>query len=123
MTVRLRDIPALPLIVLLHLIFTLSSLLVRIAEGLQRQDSLSTVVKPPRHVAVVFSVAPNSSKRALTAVRSTHQRKALVESVQRLVAWASEAGTTELSVWDGQGQCHRQVCEGVMTDSRAVATL
>jgi len=103
MSLRLRDIPAIPLIFILHLLFTLASLVVRIAEGLRRREALSSAVKPPRHIAVVLSTAPNAEKKAASIARDLQRRRAIVESIQRLVAWASEAGTTELSIWDGQG--------------------
>lgn len=113
MALRLRDIPALPLIVLLHLLFTLSSFLVRIAEGLQRQEPPSAATKPARHIALVLSTPPNAVKRSTSVARDAQRRRAVVESVQRLVAWASEVGTTELSIWDGHGEsavCCADLC-------------
>jgi hypothetical protein len=87
---RLRDLLGLPFFILLHLIFTLSSVFKRVSEVITWRVEVSPSTRPPKHVALVFS----SSSRQ----RQLQEAAVLVESVRRVVAWAGELGVEEVSV-------------------------
>ena len=103
---RLRDLPSLPLLLFLHLIFTLSSLFLRFFQLFPPPSHDPTLtsrrVLPPRHIALVLSYP--SSPKSLT--HAFEARRALVESVSRAVRWAGEEGVEEMSIWDGRGTSH-----------------
>ncbi|ORY31959.1 hypothetical protein BCR39DRAFT_524797, partial [Naematelia encephala] len=98
---RLRDIPALPLLFLLHILFTLLSLLLRTYQLLTSPRPLKTPAsfqRPIRHIAVVLRPSTSSYD-----VKVRQETLALKESVKRVVRWASEMGVSEVSVFDGKG--------------------
>ncbi|WVO23666.1 uncharacterized protein IAS62_005021 [Cryptococcus decagattii] len=113
-TLRLLLLPiSYPLFVLLHLIFCVFSLLLRIYQALTTPLS-STIdiehVPPPKHIGLVLV----STMRSAGGVRGRasgmsgkerrkREREGLVESVRRVVEWAGERDVAEVSVWDGQG--------------------
>ena len=103
MPFRLRDLPSLPLLALLHLLFTTSSLLLRLYELLQtpppRPSSRAKVKPPPKHVALALQPR-TGTEEAVSASASVS-----LESVRSAVRWAGAKGVGELSVWDGCGQC------------------
>jgi len=107
---RLRDLLSLPLFILLHVLFTVSSLALRLYESLSQpspraRPPRNQARRPPRHVALVLSHPPPLPPRgwSLDIKRFTEERKALIESVRRAVQWAGEEGVVEMSVYDGQG--------------------
>ncbi|WWC57909.1 uncharacterized protein I303_100444 [Kwoniella dejecticola CBS 10117] len=90
-----------PFFILLHLIFVLSSLVLRTYETFTLASSLYTNATsdtedgtPPKHLAVIL-VPSNKYRKG--------ERESLSESILRSVGWASRAGIGELSFWDGQG--------------------
>jgi hypothetical protein len=112
---RLRDIPALPLLFLLHLIFTISSLFLRIYEVLTNAetdldyDALSSSntsptrrkeSQPPKHVGMVLLTPTNLARRDWKA----KDRARTVECVLNLVGLAAEQGVAELSLYEASGQ-------------------
>jgi len=106
MTFRLRDLPAYPILALLHLLFTVSSLCVRFGESIVARRPAARAVRPPRHIALVLSKPAGS--RAVDASRRkgdrAGERRAVVESIKRVVDWADSEGVDELSVWDSHGE-------------------
>lgn len=122
MTYRIRDIPALPLFFLLHLIFTLSSLFLRVYELLTASDGDATAddlsatpsslarreTSPPKHVGMVI-LSPNTPSRNRGRVEATRrpiagERSRMVECVLNLVELAAEEGVKELSVYERTGE-------------------
>ena len=98
---RLRDVLFIPVLFLLHLLFTISSLFLRIYEAITDRPDTSTPVKttsPPRHVALVLAGSASGNK-----ARPAAGRGAVIESVRRVVNLAGSEGVTELSVWDANG--------------------
>lgn len=98
-----------PLLVLLHLSFTLFSLLLRISESFARPLSNNQRTTIPHHVALCLpSNNSGSHNRSQARVRSTkiseQERRALVETLRRAVRWAIEDGIRELSVYSDLGQ-------------------
>lgn len=113
-TLRLLLLPiSYPLFVLLHLIFCVFSLLLRIYQALTTPLS-STIdiehVPPPKHIGLVLVPTMRSAGSARGRAngmsgkeRRKREREGLVESVRRVVEWAGERDVAEVSVWDGQG--------------------
>ena len=103
---RLRDILAYPLFALLHLLFTITSLAVRIGESLTSSRTIARAAKAPRHIALVLSDRShpkyNGAKRRSRDAGPV-ERRAVVESIRRAVEWADYEGVQELSVWDDHG--------------------
>lgn len=96
---RARDRLALPLLYLLHLIFTLSSLILRLYQsifGSQHEQRPTKPIKPPRHVALVLSASSYSS----TTDGRKAQQLAWLHSIERVEKLAMEEGVSSLSVWD-----------------------
>jgi hypothetical protein len=100
-----QDYLLLPVLLILHVVFSLASLTVRIIEATQTRvrhnGNMNTAARaqalrgPPSHIALVLVPSRGRQKQ---------QEAALVESVRRAVEWAGESGVQELSVWDGQGE-------------------
>jgi hypothetical protein len=81
-----------PLLILLHVVFTLSSITLRVFQT--RSDSPRELTKPPpKHVAIILV---DGGDPQLMAAR-------FVESVRRAILWAAEWGVQDLSVWDTAG--------------------
>ncbi|TXT05855.1 uncharacterized protein COLE_07175 [Cutaneotrichosporon oleaginosum] len=81
-----------PLLILLHVFFTLSSITLRVFQ--MRSDSPRELSKPPpNHVALILV---DGGDTQLMAAR-------YVESVRRAILWAAEWGVNHLSVWDTAG--------------------
>lgn len=82
-----------PFLLALHILFTISSVLLRLFQS--SPPSLPELEKPaPEHIALIL--VPGKGDRRETAER-------YVESVRRGVQWAADWGTPVLSVWDGEG--------------------
>jgi len=95
---------ALPLLVTLHLLFSLFSLLLRITQSVSRTGATVHQVVTPYHVALCL---PTRSLRRPThglQALDTKERRALVESIRRAVKWAGEDGVRELSVYTNLGE-------------------
>ncbi|GMK59105.1 hypothetical protein CspeluHIS016_0701200 [Cutaneotrichosporon spelunceum] len=81
-----------PLLILLHVIFTLSSITLRVFQT--RADNPRELTKrPPSHVALILV---DGGDPEIMAAR-------FVESVRRAILWAAEWGVRDLSVWDTAG--------------------
>lgn len=104
MSHRWRDIPCFPILLLLHLIFTLSSLIVRLAESLSSPSLGSSANSPPRHLAIVLAHSRHNGRRSADSHGQFLEKRAIVESVKRLIERAGEEGVGEVSVWDRQGE-------------------
>lgn len=107
MSFRLRDLPAYPILALLHLLFTITSLIVRIGESLTSSRTLARAAKPPGHIALVLSDRSDVETTRSTRTKrdeNAGERRAVVESIRRVVEWADYAGTDEVSVWDRRGK-------------------
>jgi hypothetical protein len=115
---RLRDIPFLPLLLLLHIIFTLSSLLLRLYEALTDSSTLPPrTFVPPKHVAlslpasvpVTVTLTREQSRRRTEAAAALRRRKELeleraaVGSVLRVARWAVREGVETISVHEPSG--------------------
>lgn len=82
-----------PALLLLHWLFTVSSIVLRVVQS--RPAALPELTKPaPSHLALIL--VPGKGSRKVIAER-------YVESVRRAVLWAGEWGVNSISVWDGQG--------------------
>ena len=106
----IRGLVSLPLLIALHIIFTLSSILLRLFQALAPSPAhtfATSQIDPPGHLALVLAPSHLSSSRPSTRTSISdgisEERDALVESVRRAVKWAGEEGIRELSIWDGQG--------------------
>lgn len=83
-----------PLLILLHVSFTLSSIVLRALQT--RPDSPRELSKQaPEHVALIL-VDNGGEAQQLIVER-------LVESVRRAILWSAEWGVRDLSVWDTAG--------------------
>ncbi|OWZ29521.1 hypothetical protein C356_06123 [Cryptococcus neoformans c45] len=102
-----------PLFILLHLTFSVFSLLLRIYQALTTPLS-STIdiehVLPPKHIGLVLvpNLRSGGGVRGRAGgvsgkERRKREREGLVVSVRKVVEWAGERGVAEVSVWDGQG--------------------
>ncbi len=116
--VRLRDVPALPLLYLLHLVFTLSSLLLRLYEALRASvtsdnrdtgaavSRSTTNAQPPRHVALVLALSGSSARKLSGTSRGKRQsarwREAAVESVRRASSSGRSRSAFSTSVYTTQ---------------------
>ncbi|KAL7418902.1 hypothetical protein Q5752_006586 [Cryptotrichosporon argae] len=100
---RASTVVLFPLLVLLHLAFTLSSLLYRLVQTLRRRPPAARPsVPPPRHVAVSFALPPRARGGALSGA----EEERLVECVRGAMRGAAEWGVDELSVWDVAGHAY-----------------
>ncbi|KAK8845338.1 hypothetical protein IAR55_006051 [Kwoniella newhampshirensis] len=115
---------ALPLFILLHLIFIISSLFLRTYQALtaplpsgsfllneydpsgpsRTQSPRKDTCQAPKHLGLVLAPSTRRSGQAL-ALRGKGRREkdAIVESILRAVEWGGERGIAEISIWDGQG--------------------
>lgn len=99
---------ALPLLVLLHLIFSLFSLLLRITQSFARSSATVLQITTPQHVALCLPI--RTTRRSGPAFGpgrpglESKERRALVESIRRAVRWAGEDGVKELSVYSNLGK-------------------
>ncbi|KAL1408696.1 hypothetical protein Q8F55_005509 [Vanrija albida] len=86
-----------PFLVLLHVAFTLSSIVLRIFQANPTPPDELTK-DPPQHAALIFvpGATKSAESRRLVAER-------YIESVRRAVQWAGEWGVGTISVWDGEG--------------------
>ena len=105
---RPRDVISFPLLFLLHLLFTLSSLFVRFLELFPEKQhrQLNTSVlrgKPPKHVALVLSLPAVRAPAGSDVIIRSGEAKALVSSVRRAADWAGEEGIQEISIYEGRG--------------------
>lgn len=117
---RIRDLPALPFLLLLHLCFTLSSLFLRTYELLTNPEtdldyedvSNGTPVdrrpasgNAPKHVAMVIlpPVAHRRNGEASTTKWSRDERARVVECVLNLAELASEEEVPEVSIYEASG--------------------
>ncbi|KAK4689094.1 hypothetical protein P7C73_g1020, partial [Tremellales sp. Uapishka_1] len=94
---RIKALASYPVLVLLHLLFTLSSLLLRIYEVRSTLPSSLRRGSPPNHVGFVFV---------------GRRRERFRQSVRRIVKYAGEEGIRELSVWSDGGlveTCQREI--------------
>lgn len=99
---RLRDIPAIPLLALLHALFILTSLVVRVFECLRSPQPPRRDGRPPRHVAIVLT-SHNTFDQTTSLKHQARLQFAVVESVRRCIEWAAEGGIAEISVWNKDG--------------------
>ncbi|WWC97254.1 hypothetical protein V866_004133 [Kwoniella sp. B9012] len=89
-----------PFFILLHLLFVLSSLLLRTYETFTSQSTSADQLQderqipPPKHLALVL--VPSKTRRK-------DEKTALVKSILRAIEWSGDWGVEELSIWDGQG--------------------
>jgi hypothetical protein len=99
---------ALPLLVLLHLVFSLFSLLLRITQSFAKSSATVLQISTPQHVALCLPFrtigrsGPTSRPGSLGL--ESKERRALVESIRRAVRWAGEDGVKELSVYSNLGK-------------------
>ncbi|RSH90575.1 hypothetical protein EHS25_001180 [Saitozyma podzolica] len=113
---RLRDIPFLPLLLLLHVVFTLSSLLLRLYEALTTSSTLPPrTFVPPKHVAlslpasVPVTTVRGRSRTETQSAAAVRRRKELeleraaVGSVLRAARWAVREGVETVSVHESSG--------------------
>jgi small-conductance mechanosensitive channel len=96
----------LPLLVLLHLLFSLFSLALRITQSVSKTGAVIRQVSVPRHIAL--SLPSSSHRRGTNRIREKpgarlRERRALLETLKRAVRWAGEDGVTELSVYTDLG--------------------
>ncbi|TXT10820.1 hypothetical protein VHUM_02325 [Vanrija humicola] len=86
-----------PFLVLLHIVFTLSSIVLRIFQANPTPPDELTK-DPPQHAALILvpGATKSAESRRLVAER-------YIESVRRAVQWAGEWGVGTISVWDGEG--------------------
>jgi hypothetical protein len=132
---RLRDIPFLPLLLLLHVVFTLSSLLLRLYEALTTSSTLPPrTFVPPKHVAlslpasVPVTTGRGRSRTETQSAAAVRRRKELeleraaVGSVLRAARWAVREGVETVSVHESSGgypdsamhePCEARVSHGV----------
>ena len=128
---KILSIICFPLLALLHLVFILFSLLVRVFEALQKPTAVSPTKAAPRHVGLVL-LSDSSPHRVRSPIqrrlyRSTVVRyiwaglvatgwltrrsrrrpdaeKAVLESIHRAILWAGSSGVSELSIFDDNGE-------------------
>ncbi|WVQ81004.1 hypothetical protein IAT38_003111 [Cryptococcus sp. DSM 104549] len=93
---------ALPLFALLHVLFTLLSLLLRTYQALTTPlaEADTPLNAPPKHIGLVLVPTVQAKGKG---GRWRTERERLVESLKEVVGWAAERGVQEVSVWDGQG--------------------
>ncbi|OCF33210.1 hypothetical protein I316_05255 [Kwoniella heveanensis BCC8398] len=119
---------AYPFFILFHLVFIVSSIILRTyqaltapalhlldseettKEGRTINDAVNTQRLPPKHIGLILvPTPPNTQARSNTSearrrLRWRNEVEALKLSVLRCVEWAQErGGVQEISVWDGQG--------------------
>lgn len=92
---------ALPLLVLLHLLFTLFSLLLRVNEAFSTAEPKVRRAVIPQHVALCLP--SRLAQRRRRGSRYEAQRRALVETLKRAARWAVEDGVREVSVYSDLG--------------------
>jgi hypothetical protein len=99
----LTRLVALPLLVLLHLLFSLISLVLRITQSIFKTGTVIRRASVPRHIAL--SLPSRSRKIGERSANSLKERRALLETLKRTVRWAGEDGVRELSVYTDLGMC------------------
>jgi hypothetical protein len=92
---------ALPLLVLLHLVFSLVSLVLRVSQSVLNRGTVIRRGSTPRHIAL--SLPSRSKKIGERSANSLKERRALLETLKRTVRWAGEDGVRELSVYTDLG--------------------
>ena len=102
-----KRVVALPLLVLLHVVFSLFSLVLRITQSVSKTGAIIRQVPAPRHVAL--SLPSSSHRRGTGRAReklsvTLRERRALLETLKRTVRWAGEDGIKELSVYTDLGR-------------------
>lgn len=100
-----------PLLLLLHLAFSVFSLLLRITESFSHPEPTSRTsasVSPtvPHHVALCLPSRKSGTRRRNGTRENEQERKALVETLKRAVRWSIQDGVRELSVYSNIGKCH-----------------
>lgn len=104
---RLRDLPFLPLLLVLHVFFTVSSLFLRVYELLTRpEDDISPPKNtiPPRHVGISFASSLSSPRTASSyKIYLGGEAAALRRSIRSAVTWAGEEGIDRLSFYEHTG--------------------
>lgn len=116
---NVKTIIAFPLFILLHILFTLSSFLLRLTQSFHNPHPPSPApapasvtdvdkeVDPPKHVALSF---PSSIRRRVGGIGSNRprlresERRALIESLRRVAQWAAEEGVEEVSAYSDLGE-------------------
>lgn len=98
---------ALPLLVLLHLLFSLFSLLLRITQSVTKSGTPVQQVMVPYHIALCLPAKLSRKGLQRPVATEFKERQALVESIRRAVKWAGEDGVRELSVYSNLGQLIR----------------
>ena len=115
---------ALPLLVLLHLLFSLISLVLRITQSIFKTGTIIRRGAVPRHIAL--SLPSRSRKKGERSANSLRERRALLETLKRAVRWAGEDGVRELSVYTDLGMsalcqfCLSLDLEGVSADLQVI---
>jgi hypothetical protein len=92
---------ALPLLVLLHLVFSLVSLVLRVSQSVLNRGTVIRRGSTPRHIGL--SLPSRSKKIGERSANSLKERRALLETLKRTVRWAGEDGVRELSVYTDLG--------------------
>ncbi|WWC67029.1 uncharacterized protein I206_100936 [Kwoniella pini CBS 10737] len=91
-----------PFFILLHLIFVISSIILRTYETfsstsyqseLESNENENEII-PPNHLALIFIPCKKYKKG---------EKEALLESIIRSIEWSLQKGIKELSFWDGKG--------------------
>ena len=95
---------ALPLLVLLHLVFSLISLVLRVSQSVLNRGTVIRRGSVPRHIAL--SLPSRSRKIGERSANSLKERRALLETLKRTVRWAGEDGVRELSVYTDLGMSY-----------------
>lgn len=83
----------LPLLWGLHLMFTISSIILRVVQA-QPATPVELTKDAPSHLGLIL--VPGKGPRKAVADR-------YVESTRRAIQWAGEWGVSTISVWDGEG--------------------
>ena len=58
----------------------------------------------PKHIALVLAPREEDGRHVSSKEKAV-ERRAVVESIRRVVQWAGEEGVEEISVWDETGAC------------------
>jgi hypothetical protein len=95
---------ALPFLVLLHLLFSLFSLVLRITQSVSKTGAVIRQVSVPRHISLPSSHHRKGISRAKAKPAVLlRERRALLDTLKRTVRWAGEDGVKELSVYTDLG--------------------
>jgi hypothetical protein len=104
----IKRVVALPLLVLLHLLFSLISLVLRVTQSVSRTSFVKRQISVPRHVALALpSSVVRAGRRTPHVSKTLKERRALLETLKRTVRWAGEDGVRELSVYTDLGMIRR----------------